>query len=75
MLLSDSQIKDELGSEVAIEYTRDSPFFRQQLLAFESSFQGVRAYAANVMSALKGVDSALVGLQAAQSELAAVSAI
>ena len=33
---SESQIKDELGSEVAIEFTRDSPFFRQQLLAFET---------------------------------------
>ena len=62
MLLSDSQIKDELGNEVAIEYTRDSPFFRQQLVAFETSFKGVRSYANNVMSALKGVDQALLGI-------------
>jgi len=74
MLLSDSQIKDELGAEVAIEYKRDSPFFRQQLMAFESSFHGVRSYAANVSAALKGVGSALSVLQTAQSELAAALA-
>jgi hypothetical protein len=43
--LSDSQIRDRLGPEVSIEYTRDSPLFRQQLYAFEESFSGVCSYA------------------------------
>lgn len=43
-------------------------------MAFESSFHGVRSYAANVSVALKGVDSALSALQSAQSELAAALA-
>ncbi len=43
-------------------------------MAFESSFHGVRSYAANVSAALKGVDNALSVLQSAQSELAAALA-
>ena len=50
-------MKDELGSNVAIEYTRDSPFFRQNLLAFEATFTGVSEYAQGVQDALAGVDT------------------
>jgi hypothetical protein len=44
MLLSESQIRDELGKEVSLEFVRDSPLFKQQLYAFEDSFCGVKAY-------------------------------
>ena len=56
-MMTESEMKDELGAEVAIEYTRDSPFFRQQLLAFEATFTGVGTYAQGVMDALAGVDT------------------
>jgi hypothetical protein len=33
-----------IGTGIAIEYTRDSPLFRQQLSAIEESYAGISAY-------------------------------
>ena len=33
-----------IGNGIAIEYTRDSPLFRQQLSAIEESYAGISAY-------------------------------
>lgn len=42
--LTDSDVCDRLGRNIALEYTRDSPLFRQQLNAFEESSIGLSEY-------------------------------
>lgn len=42
--LNDTEVCDRLGRNIALEYTRDSPLFRQQLNAFEESSQGLSEY-------------------------------
>lgn len=44
-MMSDSDIADKLGDNIALEYVRDSPLFRQQLHAFEESGSGIAGYA------------------------------
>ncbi len=39
------EISEELSNQVSLEYTRDSPFFRQQLYAFEESLTGLKSFA------------------------------
>lgn len=33
-----------MGNGIAVEYTRDSPLFRQQLAAVEESYSGISVY-------------------------------
>ena len=68
--LSDSEVCEKLGENIALEYVRDSPLFRQQLNAFEESCSGIAGYAKSVLAALKEVDSAVVTLQQAHTKLA-----
>ena len=42
--LNDTEVCDRLGRNIALEYTRDSPLFRQQLNAFEESSHGIIEY-------------------------------
>jgi hypothetical protein len=42
--LSDGTVSDRLGENIALEYVRDSPLFRQQLSAFEDSSIGLSEY-------------------------------
>jgi len=69
-MMSDSDIADRLGDNIALEYVRDSPLFRQQLHAFEESGSGIAGYARGVQAALKEYESAIVVLQAAQTKMA-----
>jgi len=68
--LSDGEVCEKLGENLALEYIRDSPLFRQQLNAFEESCIGLSGYTQGIMSALSEVDSAIVTLQKAQTKLA-----
>jgi hypothetical protein len=42
--LTDGMVCDRLGENIALEYVRDSPLFRQQLFAFEESSNGLNEY-------------------------------
>lgn len=42
--LTDGMVCDRLGENIALEYIRDSPLFRQQLYAFEESSNGLQDY-------------------------------
>jgi hypothetical protein len=42
--LTDGMVCDRLGENIALEYVRDSPLFRQQLYAFEESSNGLTEY-------------------------------
>ena len=70
ILLSEKDIHSALGDGLAIEYTRDSPLFRQQVSAFEDSFQNLPAYCKNVLSCLHDVDRAYSGLKESHIRLA-----
>ena len=53
MLLSNSEISSLLGrGGVALEYTNDSPMFRQQLLALEDTYTGFPSYCKQLSAAL-----------------------
>ena len=46
-MLSHSKDTEEnvlMGNGIAMEYTRDSPLFQQQLTAVEESYSGIAAY-------------------------------
>lgn len=70
VLLSEQEIHSALGEGLAIEYTRDSPLFRQQITAFEDSFQALPQYCKHVTDCLYDVDKAYSGLKEAHVKLA-----
>lgn len=70
ILLSEKEIHNCLGDGLAIEYTRDSPLFRQQVSAFEDSFQMLPDYCKNVVTCLAEVDKGYATLKEAHTKLA-----
>ena len=59
----------ELGEGLAIEYTRDSPLFRQQVLAFEETFSKFPNYCSSVLDALTNMEAVLGIMQDAHNKL------
>jgi hypothetical protein len=74
ILLSEKEIHNCLGDGLAIEYTRDSPLFRQQVSAFEDSFQMLPDYCKNVVTCLAEVDRGYAVLKEAHTKLASALA-
>ena len=67
--LSERIIKNKLEPNISLEYTRDSPLFRQQLTAFDDSFQGISTFAEGVKGALREYNDALNAFSRAQRVL------
>lgn len=64
------EAKRTLEMGVTLEFTRDSPLFRQTILAFEDSYSPLSGYCKDVLAALFEYDAALRALEAAQVKLA-----
>lgn len=71
LVLSDSHISKQLAfAGVAVEYTRESPLFLQQINAFEESYNQFPAYCRSVLAALQEYDCAIATMQEASTKLA-----
>lgn len=71
LLTREKDIFDSLGRTVTLEFTRDSPLFRQNIMAFEDSFSHLSAYCREVLTTFSEFDESLRQLEASQSKLAA----
>lgn len=68
--LSVEEVYARLEPSVSLEFVRDSPMFRQQLGAFQDSFQGVDIFSKTVQNALCDVNEAVLSLSKSQRVLA-----
>ena len=68
--LSAEKVYERLEPSVSLEFVRDSPMFRQQLGAFQDSFQGVDIFSKTVQNALNDVNEAVLSLSKSQRVLA-----
>jgi hypothetical protein len=69
MDLSEREMYESLGAGVSVEFTRDSPTFRQNINAFEDSFTPFSEYCFALLSSLHEYDIALLGFKEAQHKL------